>query len=133
MGDRAAFGFRTEADGPTIWLYSHWGGSTQAVALAGAVRAAEPRWNDPSYATRITTSTLVGDEWASETGYGLTATTGRVPFFLDYPFALVVDWPAGLVLVVDEEGRTLSDAPLARFASDPFILVPNEEEALLLG
>ena len=39
--------------------------------LADAVIAARPRWNDPSYATRIAVSQLVGDQWNMETGWGL--------------------------------------------------------------
>jgi hypothetical protein len=39
--------------------------------LADAVIAARPRWNDPSYATRIAISQLVGNDWNSETGWGL--------------------------------------------------------------
>jgi hypothetical protein len=39
--------------------------------LADAVIAARPRWNDPSYATRITISQLIGDQWNMETGWGL--------------------------------------------------------------
>jgi calcineurin-like phosphoesterase len=39
--------------------------------LADAVIAARPRWNDESYATRITISHLIGDQWNMETGWGL--------------------------------------------------------------
>jgi hypothetical protein len=39
--------------------------------LAEAVFKARPRWNDPSYATRITISQMVADDWNSETGWGL--------------------------------------------------------------
>jgi hypothetical protein len=39
--------------------------------LADAVIKARPRWNDSSYATRIATSHLVGNDWSSETGWGL--------------------------------------------------------------
>ena len=39
--------------------------------LADAVIEARPRWSDPSYATRIAISQIVGDQWTEETGWGL--------------------------------------------------------------
>ena len=70
MGDRANFGFK-QSDGNTIFLYGHWAGHEMLANLASAVSAAEPRWQDESYATRIAISNLIKDEWASETGWGL--------------------------------------------------------------
>jgi len=129
MGDRTAFGFRAEAGGPTIWLYSHWGGSAQAGDLARALDAARPRWNDASYATRIAVSHLIGTEWAEETGYGLTATDGHQPFGLDYDHHLLVDWPSGRVVLV-REGSAAS-RPIAEFVAEPYGLVPSELADLL--
>lgn len=70
MGDRANFGF-VQPNGNTIVLYGHWAGSQMLGRLADAVITARPRWNDPSYATRIATSQLIGDQWNMETGWGL--------------------------------------------------------------
>jgi hypothetical protein len=39
--------------------------------LAEAVVKAQGRWSDPSYATRIAISHMVGEGWAMETGWGL--------------------------------------------------------------
>lgn len=70
MGDRANFVFLDEnADG--IVLYGHWAGYNMLQNLAEAVAKAEPRWSDPSYATRIAVSQMVGDQWDMETGWGL--------------------------------------------------------------
>jgi hypothetical protein len=71
MGDRANFGFK-QNDGNTLYLYGHWAGHNMLAKLANAVQAAEPRWQDPSYATRIAISNLVGDEWPQTTGWGLS-------------------------------------------------------------
>jgi hypothetical protein len=71
MGDRANFGFR-QSNGETIVLYGHWAGHDMLANLAQAVSAAEPRWSDESYATRIAISRLVGEQWADETGWGLS-------------------------------------------------------------
>jgi len=70
MGDRANFGFK-DSKGDTLYLYGHWAGHRMLQNLADAVSAAEPRWGDDSYATRICISQLVSEEWASETGWGL--------------------------------------------------------------
>ena len=74
MGDRANFGFR-QADGNTIVLYGHWAGYEMLAKLAHAVSAAETRWDDESYATRIAVSQLVGSEWNETTGWGLSINT----------------------------------------------------------
>jgi len=70
MGDRANFGF-VQPNGNTIVLYGHWAGHQMLANLAEAVFKARPRWNDPSYATRITISNMIGEGWAMETGWGL--------------------------------------------------------------
>lgn len=72
MGDRANWGFFTEVGKPIINLYTHWHGSERYELLANALDYARPRWSDPSYATRIVTSQIIGDEWANETGWRLT-------------------------------------------------------------
>ena len=70
MGDRANFVFVQE-NGETIVLYGHWAGYNMLENLADAVAEAQPRWSDPSYATRIAISQMIGDSWSSETGWGL--------------------------------------------------------------
>jgi hypothetical protein len=71
MGDRANFGFK-DRKGDTIFLYGHWAGHQMLQNLADAVQIAHPRWSDESYATRICISQLISEEWASETGWGLS-------------------------------------------------------------
>ena len=70
MGDRANFGF-VQPNGNTIVLYGHWAGHNMLAQLAEAVFKARPRWSDPSYATRITISQMINNDWGSETGWGL--------------------------------------------------------------
>ena len=70
MGDRANFGF-VQPNGNTIVLYGHWAGHNMLAQLAEAVFKARPRWSDPSYATRIAISHMIGDGWSFETGWGL--------------------------------------------------------------
>ncbi|NDB59574.1 hypothetical protein EB001_14150 [bacterium] len=70
MGDRANFVF-VQPSGETIVLYGHWAGSGMLETLAEAVAKAQSRWTDPSYATRIAISQMIGDTWGMETGWGL--------------------------------------------------------------
>jgi len=71
MGDRATFVIEQE-NGQSIYLYSHWGGEGMMDTVAHALNVARPRWSDESYATRIFISQIIGSEWSSETGYGLS-------------------------------------------------------------
>ena len=87
MGDRANFGFR-QSNGETIVLYGHWAGHEMLAKLAHAVQAAESRWTDESYATRICVSQLVGDDYKSTTGWGLS-----VNRILDNEHKIpIIDW-----------------------------------------
>ena len=70
MGDRANFAF-VQPNGETIVLYGHWAGYKMLEALAESVAKAQGRWSDPSYATRIVISNMIGDGWSMETGWGL--------------------------------------------------------------
>jgi hypothetical protein len=109
MGDRAAFGFKNTKDSPTLWLYSHWGGSSQFKDLAEALNAARPRWDQPDYATRICISHIIGDQWASETGYGIEVgeTCG---IMLDWVQSAVVDWERKQVVIVNDSGAPIGES-----------------------
>ena len=74
MGDRCNFGFRQGKDAPVLYLYGHWAGYGMMSQLANALDAAMPRirMGDSAYSTRIAISHLVGDDWRSETGWGLS-------------------------------------------------------------
>lgn len=85
MGDRIVYTIKQDKD-LAVNLYSHWGGYDRFVTLAKALKAAEPRWNDSSYATRIIVSHLIGDDWADELGFGLWASNGHgVDYGGDHP------------------------------------------------
>lgn len=71
MGDRVNIGFRQKS-GDIVYLYQHWGGYKHQQRLAEALEAAEPRYQDPAYATRIVISRMIGDDWASTTGHGIS-------------------------------------------------------------
>jgi hypothetical protein len=88
MGARCNFIFKQNNVEPSVILYSHWGADSWESDLAAALKAAEPRWNDPSYATRIAISSLIGDNWQSETGYGIHTAAGEDYTFLDQPILI---------------------------------------------
>ena len=89
MGDRIVYTIRQDKD-LFVNLYSHWGGYDRFVNLASALRAAEPRWNDSSYATRIIVSQLIGDNWKDELGFGLWASNESGHYGGDHP-DIVID------------------------------------------
>ena len=89
MGNRTVWGFRDKSDSPIIFLYSHWGGSTRHEDLALALEASRPRWNDESYATRICISSIIGDDWKSEYGFGISVNNFCSPNYDNYT---VVNW-----------------------------------------
>jgi len=71
--------------------------------LADAIIAANPRWHDQSYATRIAISTMIGDEWDQEYGWGISTRIGdnehSIPI-VDWEFQAVHlyphDWTNGM-------------------------------------
>jgi hypothetical protein len=73
MGDRATFVIEQNEES-TLYLYGHWAGQGMMANLSDALIAAHPRleMNDEVYAARIIISYLIGDDWPSETGWGLS-------------------------------------------------------------
>jgi hypothetical protein len=70
MGARVVFNIK-QNEGEYICLYSHWGEMTALEDAGRAIAKARPRWGDDSYCARIIISQLIGDQWDSETGFGL--------------------------------------------------------------
>ena len=126
MGDRANFGFK-QANGETIVLYGHWAGHDMLGKLAAAVEAARSRWTDESYATRICVSNLVGEEYKSTTGWGLT-----VNQILDNEHKIpVIDWSTQTFSLHEEapwsedgngfKVRGMQDEPMFTMTLDSFV------------
>lgn len=69
MGARTTW--ELKQNGETLSLYSHWGGESKLRDTKKALSAARPRWHDETYAMRIFVSHIVGEDWTSNTGYGL--------------------------------------------------------------
>ena len=117
MGDRANFGFR-DSNENIVFLYGHWAGHRMLENLADAVQIAHPRWNDEAYATRITISQMIRDEWASETGWGISVNQladneHKVP---------IIDWKNKIFTLMEEDLKTVVfsttlDAFVAKYCS----------------
>ena len=88
MGDRIVYSIKQDKD-LSVNLYSHWGGYDRFAALARALKAAEPRWNDVSYGTRIIVSQLIGSDWADELGFGLWASNEHGMYGGDHPDIII--------------------------------------------
>ena len=69
MGARTAW--KLLQNGQELSLYSHWGGETKLADTKQALSAARTRWSDDTYAMRIFVSQIIGNDWDSETGFGL--------------------------------------------------------------
>jgi len=103
MGDRANFGFR-QADGETIYLYGHWAGHEMMARLADAIIAAQNRWHDESYATRIAISNLIADEWDQEYSWGIATYVGDNEHSIP-----VVEWCTQRVILYSRDGLEDND------------------------
>lgn len=125
MGDRAVAGFKANSKTPTMFLYQHHSGEGQNQWFAEALEAARPRWTDDTYASRIMVSHLVGNEWTSETGFGLYV--GGTAHGADYNYILVANFETQMVEICDNDN---SDDVLAEIAFEDYIsnydvFVPN--------
>ena len=105
MGDRAVIGFKAHAEAVPVFLYSHWSGGSRYSDAQKAIEAARSRWDDSAYATRIAISQIVGDDWAGELGFGISA--GHNSFCQpDYDEVILITWGSqtvNLVSAVDSE------------------------------
>jgi len=114
MGDRANFVF-VQPGGDTIVLYGHWAGHNMLANLAEAVAKAQPRWSDPSYATRIAISNMIGDSWTFETGWGL-----QVNQISDNEHKIpVIDWEQATFSLHEEESFYNLDNKVRGMKNEP--------------
>jgi len=120
MGDRYVVGFRTnEKDKTPVWLYSHYGGKNSGQLVARAVEVARERWSDPSYATRIAISMIVGENWGDSTGFGISAGDYNSYSEPNADEVLIVNWEDQTVSVVESR----SDNVLVNYGFDVFLSV----------
>jgi hypothetical protein len=100
MGARVNFVFKQEEGMPNLVLYSHWGETFWRENLAAAITKAQPRlkMNDVSYSTRIIISQLIGEDWDSETGFGIYLAPVDMDYFdtvVEIDVAKQIMWDSG--------------------------------------
>lgn len=134
MGARVNFAFKTENKNYVV-LYSHWGGEDRFNLLSNALEASRPRWNDNSYAIRIAISSIVGNNWNSETGFGI-----YVNEIGDYNYeTFVVDFENKTIgihesgLYINHTVKHIEQQPVIAMTFDEFLNSNNDFEGLIEG
>lgn len=95
MGDRGNIGFVGTAEArDCVFLYTHWAGSMIPELVRDAIETAKPRWGDPSYATRMALTKIIGGA-EGPLGWGVDTQMGDNEH--DVP---IIDWNRRTVHVV---------------------------------
>jgi len=81
MGDRGNIAIKQMKNCDSVYLYTHWRGSSVNIALARAIKKAGMRCSDPSYFTRIALNELQQDD-RTTTGFGICV---KVPDDNEHP------------------------------------------------
>ena len=97
MGSRTEWIIKQDTSGNAVHLYSHYGGESKFADTQRALAKAEPRWSDTSYGVRIFISQIIGDEWDSETGFGIAVGNDTDNLFEESYFHAVIDFPNQIV------------------------------------
>jgi archaellin len=97
MGSRTEWIIKTNTSDSALHLYSHYGGESKFEDTQQALFKAQPRWNDISYGARIFTSQIIGNDWDSETGFGIAIGNDTDNMFEESYFHAVIDFPNQLV------------------------------------
>lgn len=98
MGDRRMAEIVTE--GGSLYVYSHSGGYMMAAKAEDAIKAAQPRWGDPSYETRIVVDQLIKGGRDSELGYGLMLKPNAEDEYNHGNPSIVIDLQKQMLVVV---------------------------------
>jgi hypothetical protein len=93
MGSRTEWIIKEDNSGNAVHLYSHWGGDSKFADTQSAIAKAEPRWHDTSYGVRIFISQIIGNQWESETGFGIAVGNDSDNIFEESYFHAVIDFP----------------------------------------
>jgi hypothetical protein len=116
MSNPANLGIK-QPDGHTIWLYQHWVPEKLLASYAKALEAARPRWNDPAYGTRILISQIIGSNWDSEYGFGISVDR---TYLADHK-AVLIDMTNQTVSILDQNTPNKNAKPLVTFPFDKFV------------
>ena len=97
MGARTVFELQ-DRNG-SVFLYSHWGGDSKIHDAADALAKAMPRWDDTTYGMRMFISQIIGADWDSETGFGISAKNN----FEESYAPMIIDFETQVITFDDSE------------------------------
>ena len=97
MSDPGNLGFLTLGSTSSIWLYTHWEGANLPTLARLAITAAQPRWGDPAYATRIALAAVAADYTAPD-GWGVDTEPGE-----NEHRALLIDWEDRTITLLPDD------------------------------
>ncbi len=103
MGSRTEWIIKEGEGRSAVHLYSHWGGDSKFADTQRALAKAEPRWSDTSYGVRIFISQIIGDQWDSETGFGIAVGNDSDNLFEESYFHAVIDFTKQIVVFGSHE------------------------------
>ncbi len=110
MGDRGNVAVKTDPGKDPVVVYTHWQGSNLPMYVAAAVAVAEPRWDDPSYASRVIVHNLLNYVASPEEPAGSGINVGVITDN-SHPI-IVVDVPENRVFVISEARARAGDFAL---------------------
>ncbi len=106
MGDRRMAEIKT-SDG-SLYVYSHWGGCEMPEDAKLAVKAAQSRWSDESYATRIIVDQMTKATRDQETGAGLMLKPNVEDEYNHDKPSVIIDLVGRTVTVIEDDKATVS-------------------------
>jgi hypothetical protein len=120
MGSRTQWIIKEDQSGNAIHLYSHNGGEDKFADTQRAIARAQSRWSDTSYGARIFISQVIGNDWDSETGFGIAVGDSHAVLFEESYFHAVIDFPNQRVILGSQE-----------WTFDEFVSADNIQEDLV--
>ena len=104
MGDRRMAEIRTARG--SLYVYTHWDGEIFPEMAIAAVKVARPRWDDPSYATRILVDQLTKGGRDRETGYGLLLSPDAEDTYNGDQPSIIIDLIVQKVTIIEAGEQT---------------------------
>jgi hypothetical protein len=120
MGDRRMAEIKTE-DG-SFYVYSHWSGYSMPELAADAIKFAQPRWTDVTYAPRIIVDQLTKQGRDDVLSWGLMLKPHAEDEYNGDTPSIVIDLVRQELTVVSptDNGATLRVTTFADIAADKF-------------
>jgi hypothetical protein len=99
MGDRRMAEVKTRNG--SLYVYTHWSGSSFPEIAEAAIMAARPRWDDEAYATRIIVDQLTKGGRDQETGFGLMLEASHEDEYNGGSPSIIIDLVVRTLQVID--------------------------------